>query len=252
MGIRLVVYLARAGVASRRKAGDLVKEGRVRINGTVVSEPGVSVDPDHDHVRVDDKLVRGVAPPVYVMLHKPAGYVTTRSDPENRPTVFELLEGVKARVEAVGRLDFDTEGLLLFTNDGTLANKLMRPETHIPRVYDALVKGRVEPSALAALREGVVVEGRKTKPAIVRVLKNPGPNDRLVIIVHEGRYHLVKLMCEAILHPVRKLRRVEFGPLQLGDLARGQYRYLSDDEVASLRAAVSGAARGAVRRAVRA
>ncbi len=238
VGIRLVVFLARAGIASRRKAGDLVKEGRVRINGTVVTEPGVAVDPERDHVRVDDKLVRGIAPHVYVMLHKPAGYVTTRSDPEQRPTVFDLLEGVKARVEAVGRLDYDTEGLLLFTNDGTVANKLMRPETHIPRVYDALVKGRVEPSALAGLREGVVVEGRKTKPAIVRVLKNPGPNDRLVITVHEGRYHLVKLMCEAVNHPVRKLRRVEFGPLVLGDLARGQYRFLRDDEVAALRAAV--------------
>lgn len=238
MTLRLALYLARAGVASRRKSGDLVKEGRVKVNGMVVTEPGVPVDETKDHVRVDDKLLRKIPPPVYVILHKPKGYVTTRSDPQERPTVYHLLTGVKVRVEAVGRLDFETEGLLLFTNDGPLANKLMRPETKVPRVYEATVRGHVTPDALKHLREGVVVEGRRTKPAQVSILKHPGANDKLRLVLHEGRYHQVRNMCEAVGHPVRRLMRVAFGPIALEDLPRGRYRFLRDDEVQRLRQGV--------------
>lgn len=235
MTVRLVVYLARAGVASRRGAGELVKEGRVKINGEAVTNPATGVDDEKDHVRVDGKMIKSLQPPAYLILNKPAGVLTTRNDPIGRPTVFDLLKRVKVRVEAVGRLDFDTEGLLLFTNDGALAQKLARPESKVEKVYEALVKGNVSRTAVRQLSEGIVIEGRKTLPARVKALGRAGENTELRIVIVEGRYHQVKLMCLAAGHPVKKLRRIAFGPLNLDNLPVGKFRYLTDREIQKLR-----------------
>ncbi|MCZ7586736.1 MAG: pseudouridine synthase [Deltaproteobacteria bacterium] len=169
---RLVVYLARAGAASRRGAGDLVKDGRVRVNGQVVTNPALGIDEAKDFVKVDGKKIARPAPPVFVAFHKPRGVVTTRSDPEGRPTVSDYLKRVKAPVQAVGRLDHETQGLVILTNDGVLANRLMRPETKVPRVYEALVTGCPNRETLAKLAQGVVIDGRRTRPAKVRILEN--------------------------------------------------------------------------------
>ncbi len=233
--IRLPVYIARAGIASRREAGRMVKEGRVQINGKVVDNPATQVDESKDHVRVNGKLITKLQPPVYLMLNKPAGVVTTRSDPQGRQTVFDFIERVKCRVEPIGRLDYDVTGLLLFTNDGPLADKLMRPASKIQKVYLAVAQGLVKPEKLKELSNGVVIEGRKSLPAQARVIAKRGANTHLLITVVEGRYHHVKNLCEAVGHPVKKLKRVAFGPITLGELAGGRFRYLSEREIEKLR-----------------
>ncbi|MBZ0272548.1 rRNA pseudouridine synthase [bacterium] len=234
--LRLVVYLARAGVASRRGAGDVVAEGRVKVNGAVITNPAHRVHAESDHVRVDDKLIKRLEPHQYIMLNKPRGVVTTSRDPEGRPTVFDYLARMKAHVQPVGRLDFDTEGLLLLTNDGPLAYRLTRPEHHVEKVYIALVKGRVSRDALTKLRGGVSLDGRRTRPADVNVLEVRGDNTELRVRVVEGKYRQVRRICEAVGHPVKKLRRIAFGPLALGDLPRGKTRHLSEEEIKKLRA----------------
>lgn len=233
--MRLVLYLARAGVTSRRGAGRMVKEGRVQVNGAVRIDPGAPIDVEKDHVRVDGKLIKSLEPHVYIMLHKPTGFITTRSDPQGRPTVFEMLKRVKCRVEPVGRLDFDTVGLLLFTNDGDLANRLMRPASQVSKVYEALVHGFVKADALSTLRRGIVIDGRRTGRARVEFLGRRKKNTLLRITVTEGRHHLIKKMCEAVGHRVKILTRIAFGPLNLQDLAPGDFRYLNDREIHRLR-----------------
>ncbi|MCB1153535.1 rRNA pseudouridine synthase, partial [bacterium] len=206
--LRLSVYLARAGVASRRGAGDLVKDGLVEVNGQTETNPGTPIRLGIDHVRVDGKSIKKLEPHVYLMLNKPAGMITTRSDPEERPTVFDLLHRVKFRVEAVGRLDWDTEGLLLLTNDGDLAQFLMRPQNKVEKVYDALVEGKVGGKTVQQLEAGVKIEGRKTKPARVKLLGKPTNVSLLRLKIVEGKYHQVKRMCDVVGHPVKKLRRI--------------------------------------------
>ena len=233
--LRLPVFLARAGIASRREAGRIIKEGRVTINGKVVDNPATQVDEAKDHVRVDDKLIKKLQPLVYLILNKPADVVTTRSDPQGRRTVFDYIERVKCRVEPVGRLDYDVTGLLAFTNDGSLADKLMRPASKIQRVYLAAVRGAVQNGELRKLGSGIVIEGRKSLPASAQIISRKRGATHLLITVVEGRYHHVKKLCEAIGHPVKKLKRVAFGPLSLGDLKIGEFRYLSDREIQKLR-----------------
>ncbi len=235
MTIRLVVYLARAGAASRRGAGDLVKSGRVIVNGEVCENPATQIDPDRDHVRVDDKLIKKLEPFVYIMFNKPAGVVTTRSDPEGRPTVFDFLTRVKCQVQAVGRLDYDTEGLLLFTNDGTLANRLMRPASKVWKTYQARVTGEASPKILKQLSQGVALNERNTLPAKVELLERESGGAHIMISVVEGRYRQVRRMCETVGLTVKKLRRTAYGPLELGDLAPCSFRYLKDEELNLLR-----------------
>jgi 23S rRNA pseudouridine2605 synthase len=233
--LRLPVYLARAGIASRREAGRIIKEKRVKINGKIVDNPGTQVDETSDHVRVDDKLITKLQPLVYLVLNKPPGVVTTHSDPEGRQTVFDYIDRVKCRVEPIGRLDYDVTGLLPFTNDGQLANKLMRPASMVQKVYLAVVRGNVGTVKLKELSKGLIVDGRKSLPASARIIAKRGNNTHLLITVVEGRYHHVKNLCEAMGHPARRLKRVAFGPLTLGDLGVGQFRYLSDREIVKLR-----------------
>lgn len=241
---RLQKALARAGVASRRAAERLIVEGRVLVNGTVASRLGTRVDPSRDAIRVDGKRIPS-APREhsYLMLHKPRGYVTTLKDPEGRPTVLDLLRGTRTRVFPIGRLDYQSEGLLLLTDDGDLARDLMRPASQVPKTYLAKVRGEPAPEALARLARGIRLDGRPTLPARATISRR-GPNAWVEITVVEGRKHQVRRMLEAIGHPASRLRRVRYGGIELGGLAPGRCRALTHAEVRKLNEAVAG--KGAV------
>jgi pseudouridine synthase len=228
----LNAYLARAGVASRRGSDDLIKEGRVRVNGT----PGRldTVVGEDDVVEVDGRAVRPQQL-VYVLLHKPRGVVTTARDPQGRPTVLDLVRRHDARVVPVGRLDADTTGALLLTNDGPLAHRLAHPRYGVEKVYVAEVEDEPSDEDLRALAEGVQLEDGPTSPARVRRL---GPS-RIELVLHEGRKRQVRRMCEAIGHPVTRLRRIAIGPIKDATLQPGRWRDLTANEVARLRNAVT-------------
>lgn len=233
--VRLQKFLARAGVASRRASEKLIEAGRISVNGQVVTELGTKVDPEADEVRLDGAPVRKAAEAVTLMLNKPAGYLTSMKDPQGRPCVAQLvpLDEFPA-LYPLGRLDYDTTGLLLFSTDGELGNAVLHPSHHVDKTYRALVKGKPSEAALDRLRSGVVLDDGPTQPAEVRLAGRKGKNAYVEIIIHEGRRRQVKRMCEAIGHPVLQLHRVSFGPLELGDLPEGKYRVLSEQEVAAL------------------
>ena len=228
---RLQKILSQAGVASRRASEQLMLDGRVTVNGVTVRELGSKADPSHDDIRVDGRRVKLPQHHRYLLLNKPRGYVTTRSDPQRRPTVVDLLGGVREYVYPVGRLDFDTEGLLLLTNDGELAAQLTHPRHGVPRVYEARVLGEPDAHDVERLAKGVTIEGRRTSPAEVKPL---GPNV-LRITIREGRNRQVRKMCEAIGHPVTHLKRVSIGPIKDTALKPGRWRDLSAAEVAALK-----------------
>ena len=233
---RLQKILAHAGVASRRAAEKLIAEGRVTVNGRTVLEMGTKADLASDDIRVDGQRVKRAERLRYILLYKPAGYVTTRSDPQRRRTVMDLLGGVREYVYPVGRLDYETEGLLLLTNDGDLAARLTHPRHEVERTYEARVAGIPDDEALDRLRGGIPLDGRRTQPADV-ILLNKRPNDReglLLVTIREGRNRQVRRMLEAVGHPVRKLRRTRIGPLGDRHLRPGEWRELSAKEVAAL------------------
>ena len=233
--VRLQKFLARAGVASRRASEKLIEAGRISVNGQVVTELGTKVDPEADEVRLDGAPVRKAAEAVTLMLNKPAGYLTSMKDPQGRPCVAQLvpLDEFPA-LYPLGRLDYDTTGLLLFSTDGELGNAVLHPSRHVDKTYRALVKGKPSEAALDRLRSGVVLDDGPTQPAEGRLAGRKGKNAYVEIIIHEGRKRQVKRMCEAIGHPVLQLHRASFGPLELGDLPEGKYRVLSEQEVAAL------------------
>ena len=231
---RLQKILARAGVASRRHAEELIRDGKVRVNGRVVTELGTKADPERDELRVSGRLISADQPRTYLLLHKPVGYVTTTHDPEGRPTVLDLIHGLKERLYPVGRLDWDTSGLLLLTNDGELTHRLTHPSSEVPRTYQAKVEGIPTPAVLQKLRRGVLLEGRPTLPAQVRVLRQGPGWAWLEITLAEGRNRQVRRMCEQLGHPVLKLCRVALGPLELGELPPGRFRPLQAKELKQL------------------
>lgn len=237
-GERLARFLAHAGVASRRHAEELIAAGRVQVNGATVTTQGTRIDPEHDAVTVDGNPVHSPARHVYILLHKPTGYVTTASDPQGRPTVLDLLpaELRRLRVYPVGRLDIDTSGLLLLSNDGNFAQRMTHPRYSTEKHYEALIQGCPAEEALAALRQGVTVvvddeTSYKTSPAQVRILQQVGANCRLALTIHEGRKRQVRRMLSSVGHRVLELKRVGVGSLQLGNLPVGKWRYLTDEEV---------------------
>jgi pseudouridine synthase len=236
--VRLQKIIAAAGIASRRAAERLIEDGRVSVNGRTVTELGTKADPDADDIRVDERRVKGAQTLRYFVLNKPRGYVTTRSDPEHRPTVIDLLKGVREYVYPVGRLDFDSEGLLVLTNDGELAATLTHPRHEVEKVYEALVLGVPDDHDLDRLRRGITIEGRRTSPAQVELVaerRTDGDTSVLRVTIHEGRTRQVRKMADAIGHPVRTLKRVRIGPLVDKHLRVGTYRELTDDEVRRLK-----------------
>jgi pseudouridine synthase len=235
--VRLQKIISTAGVASRRAAEKLIQEGRVSVNGDTIRELGSKADPDADEIRVDGRRVKHAQRLRYFLLNKPRGYVTTRSDPEKRKTVLDLLRGVREYVYPVGRLDFDSEGLLILTNDGELAATLTHPRHEVERVYEAQVLGVPDAHDIERLSRGIVIEGRRTSPAHVEFVgrRSEGDTSILRVTIHEGRTRQVRKMCDAIGHPVRALRRIRIGPIVDKNLRLGTYRDLTLDEVRRLK-----------------
>lgn len=232
--MRLQKFLARAGVASRRKAEALIVAGRVRVNGEPVTTLGTSVDPGRDTVEVDGRRVT-LAEPVWIALHKPRGYVTARHDPRGRPTVYDLLPPGMRTLFHVGRLDYDSEGLLLLTNEGDVAHRLLHPRFGAERVYDVVVEGEVGDDALAALRSGVPLEDGPARVHAARRLRAPSPGASAVrVTMREGRKREVRRLFEAVGFPVRRLVRRRYGPVSLGRLRPGEWRRLTPAERAAL------------------
>lgn len=235
MKIRLNKYLALAGIASRREADRMISEGRVSVNGEMVDMLGIQVDGEKDKVEVDGKSVKPIKSGVYVILNKPPGYLVTAKDPFQRPTIMNLLPSMKTRIFPVGRLDFDSEGLLLLTNDGDLANRLMHPSYQVIKEYRIRVKPKPDLPALATLQKGISLDGKKTAPAKFRILTTTVKDTLLMAKIHEGRKRELRRMFEYMGFRVLALKRVKLGNLHLGHLKKGKWRHLTRDEVARLR-----------------
>jgi 23S rRNA pseudouridine2605 synthase len=233
---RLQRYLARSGLGSRRACESLIRDGRVTLNGRIVSVLGTKVTPGIDVITCDGRRVAPSEERIYVLLHKPAGVITSLSDPQGRSVIPDLLprRGLP-RLFPVGRLDYQTEGLLLLTNDGATAHALTHPSFEVEKEYLVKVKGRPDPSVLRRLKAGVVLDGHRLRADQAAILRHGTDATWLRMVVHEGRYHEIRRLCEAIGYPVLKLRRIRLGPISLGRLPRGAWRRLSPREVASLR-----------------
>ena len=238
---RLQKIISAAGIASRRKSEELITGGLVSVNGKVVTELGTKADADKDHIRVNGKLLQGAERHIYLLMNKPKGYVTTLRDPERRPTVMDLLRGVKARVYPVGRLDYASEGLLLLTNDGEFANFLMKAASHVPKTYMVKVSGTPAHDHLDRLREGLTISTERagkrvrTAPAQIKVIREAA-NPWYEVTLIEGKNRQIRRMFEEIGHHVEKIKRVRYGPLEL-DVHPGKYRQLTSKEVTSLKSA---------------
>jgi 23S rRNA pseudouridine2605 synthase len=241
MKLRLQKILSAAGVASRRTAETLIAQGRVSVNAATVTELGTKADPAVDDIRVDARRIKPPRRALYILLNKPRGYITTRSDPHQRPTVIELLAegGITDYIYPVGRLDYDSEGLLLLTSDGELAATLTHPRHGVAREYEVRLRGIPEPRELDRLARGVTIDGRRTAPAEVRLRKSidmpSGAQSMVSIAIHEGRNRQVRKMFDAIGHPVVRLRRVRIGPITDARLKPGEFRELTDKEVRALK-----------------
>ena len=232
---RLQKIISAAGITSRRASEELILKGQVTVNGVVVTELGTKADPAKDKITVNGKLLQVNERRLYILLNKPAGYMTTLDDPEGRPLVTELLkEKISERVYPVGRLDYNTEGLLLLTNDGEWANRLMHPRHEIDKEYHVRVRGKAHNSQLNQLAAGVMIDGKPTAPATVTVIKEGEQNDWLSITIHEGRNRQIRRMCEAVSLSVVRLKRVRYGSLALGDLRSGEFRFLTEAEARQL------------------
>ncbi len=234
--MRLQKYLALCGVASRRHAEQMILDGKVQVNGITVREMGIQVDENRDRVCVSGEEVHPEEEKHYLAYYKPIGEVTTTSDPEGRPTVMDKFQDYPVRLFPVGRLDFDSEGLLLLTNDGDLMNRLLHPSHEVSKVYLVKASNQITEEEVRRLRAGVFIDGRLTSPAQVRLIRSETFDTVLLISIHEGRNRQVRKMIDAIGHQVVSLKRVGFGPIMLGDLPRGQWRRLTEREIAKLKA----------------
>jgi 23S rRNA pseudouridine2605 synthase len=231
---RLQKIVSMAGIASRRKAEQMITDGRITVNGAIVTELGSKADLDHDHIKVDGKLLHRPKNLVYLAMNKPVSYVTTVTDPEGRHTVMELLRGLKERVYPVGRLDYHSEGLLIFTNDGDFANEITSAVNHIPKTYLVKINGTLSAEQEEAFRHGLPIDGRMTKAAglkMIRRAENPWYEVRLF----EGRKNQIRMMFKHLGFLVEKLKRVQIGSLSLGPLKPGEFRFLDSAEVAKFK-----------------
>lgn len=229
--MRLQKFMAQCGIASRRKSEEMIVNKRVKVNGKVITELGYKIDPMKDIVVVDGKRIKNREKKVYIMMNKPKGYITTSSDEFGRKTVLDLLKGVKERVYPVGRLDYDTSGLLLLTNDGELAFKLTHPKNNIVKTYIATIKGIPTTEELERFRTGLDIDGYITAEANIEIIKNTEDRSVVKIQIHEGKNRQIRKMCDKIGHPVISLKRIAIGELQLGTLKKGSWRFLSDKEL---------------------
>jgi 23S rRNA pseudouridine2605 synthase len=240
---RLQKILSQAGVASRRLSEELIAQGRVQVNGVTVTELGTKADAGADEIKVDGRRIHAQKRKRYILLHKPRGYITSRSDPEGRPTVLDLLRAVPEYIYPVGRLDYDSEGLLILTNDGELAARLTHPRHEVDKVYEARVRGIPDDHTLERLAKGVTIDGKRTAPAKVRVIDPPNKRateneqTRIELSIHEGRQRQVRKMFDAIGHPVVRLKRVRIGPIQDPNIPQGHWRELTPQEVGKLQRA---------------
>lgn len=237
--VRLQKLLSECGVASRRKSEELISQGKVKVNGRV-AKIGDKVNPKRDTVTVSGKKIVKSKNKYYIMLHKPRGFITTLSDEMDRKCVAELVKDIPERIYPVGRLDKDSEGLLLMTNDGDFANAMMHPKHHVPKTYRVTVRQQVTENMVDELSTGIIIEGRKTAPADVKVLLKEDTRTVLEIILYEGRNREIRKMCESLGLDVIRLKRTQYGSIKLGMLAQGKYRELTADEVHKLMAS-SGA-----------
>ncbi|MCI5113802.1 MAG: rRNA pseudouridine synthase [Candidatus Electrothrix sp. AW1] len=230
---RIQKVIAHAGICSRRKAEEYIAQGRVKVNGTTVTQPGLKVDPQQAVVSVDGKPLQKEKK-VYVLLHKPRGYVTTLSDPQGRPIVTDLLPDIKERLFPVGRLDLDSEGALLLTNDGALTNQVLHPRYEVKKTYQATVRGFPKKADLQRLEQGIVLDNIKTWPAQLRILKKKKDATVVEIILHEGKKRQVRKMFQAVGYPVIRLKRTAYGRLHIGNLSEGTYRFLVKNDLKKL------------------
>ena len=234
--MRLQKYLALCGVASRRNAEKLISEGQVTVNGAVVTEMGIQVDENADHVCFNGKPVYLEAEKHYIAYNKPIGEVTTVHDPEGRATVMDRFRDYPVRLFPIGRLDYDSEGILLLSNDGDMMNRMLHPSNEIKKSYLTRASNCVSDEDIRQLKKGVMIEGRLTSPAEVRLIRREALYTDLLITIHEGRNRQVRKMIEAVGHQVVHLKRVQFGPVILGDLPAGMWRKLTEDEIRKLKA----------------
>lgn len=231
MQIRLQKFLSQAGIASRRASETLILDGRVTVNGITVKELGTKVNPESDIIEVDGKICNIKDDYIYILLYKPKGILTSVKDPFKRPTVIDLLKGIKEKVVPVGRLDKDTEGLLLLTNDGDLTYKITHPRFEVVKTYIARVEGTIDEKDIKALEKGIMLEDGLTSPAKVRIIKKFDKSTVIELKIHEGRKRQVRRMCDAIGHPIISLKRTQIGRLSLKGLKVGQWRYLNQEEM---------------------
>ncbi len=238
--IRLQKYLSECGAASRRKAEEFIAEGKVKVNGRV-AQIGDKINPKKDIVTLNGKRVENTAKPLYIMLHKPRGYITTMSDEMGRRCVAELVKSAGERVYPIGRLDRESEGLLLLTNDGEFANLMMHPASHVPKIYRVTVRPDISDEQVVRLQEGMVIDGRRTAPAKVTVLEKQENRAVVEIVLYEGRNRQIRRMCEELALDVARLKRTAIGPLKLGMLPTGQWRELTRQEVEKLTGAANKA-----------
>lgn len=235
--MRINKFMAECGVASRRACDEMILEGRVKVNGKKIDTPGLEINEFNDAVTLDGRRITLVSKKYYIMLHKPKGYVTTVKDDKGRKTVMELIK-IRSRLYPVGRLDYDTEGLLLLTNDGQLAYALTHPSHEVPKTYIAKIKGKISDTEVRQLRKGVEIDGKMTLPAVVKIIETDDEFSRVEVTIKEGRNHQIKKMFEVVGKEVVFLKRTAIGPLKLGGLGRGEYKNLTSKEIEILKAMV--------------
>lgn len=233
--MRLQKFMAQCGVASRRKSEEIIIDKRVKVNGVIVTELGFKIDPLHDIITIDGKRIKHREKKIYIIMNKPKGYVTTVSDEYNRKTVLDLVKGIKERVYPIGRLDYDTSGLLLLSNDGELANKLIHPKYEVVKTYIATVKGKPNEENLEKFKNGLEIDGYTTSKADIEILNSVNDKSVVKIQIHEGKNRQIRKMCEKIGHPVTSLKRIAIGDLELGTLKKGCWRFLNDNEIEYLK-----------------